>query len=85
MIDIQCEFEAIPRTDHLHVNVQRHCMGRKNGNDDLCIGNSQIVAECAKTNRARTLVVFLGLDQKRNGTELTRTSRIENGIVSLRT
>ena len=28
---------------------------------------------------------FLGLDQKRNGTELTRTSRMENGIVSLRT
>ena len=28
---------------------------------------------------------ILGLDQKRNGTELTRTNRIENGIVSLRT
>ena len=28
---------------------------------------------------------FLGLDQRRNGTELTRTNRMENGIVSLRT
>ena len=28
---------------------------------------------------------FLGLDQKRNGAELTDTSRMENGMVSLRT
>ena len=28
---------------------------------------------------------FLGLDKRRNGTELMRTNRMENGIVSLRT
>ena len=37
-----------------------------------------------KNIRARALV-DLGLDQKRNGTELILTSRVENGFASLRT
>ena len=39
---------------------------------------------CEKDSRT-DIGRFMGLDQKRNGTELTLTNRMENGIDSLRT
>ena len=70
---------AIPRANHLHVNVQRHCIERQ---------RKQRIVYCEFPNRgricnrirARTFGRFLGLDQKRNGAELIRSSRTENGI-----
>ena len=39
---------AIPRADHLHVNVQRHCVGRKRKPRSLCVANSLMVADYAR-------------------------------------
>ena len=38
---------ALQRQDHLHVNVQWHCMERKEGNTERCGYNSQTVADYA--------------------------------------
>ena len=40
--EILCEPEQFDRKNHLHVNVERHCMGRKKGNEEMFIANSQI-------------------------------------------
>ena len=75
---------AIPRTDHLHVNVQRHCMSRKKETKTCVLRipkSKQNMQEDSRTDIGR----FLGMDQKRNGTELTRANRMENEMVSLRT
>ena len=53
------------------------------GNEELCVANFKIVADCAK--RFADIGRFLGLDQKTNGTEFIRTNRMENEIESLRT
>ena len=37
----------MPRTNPLHVNLERHCMGRKKENKELCIANSRNVEEYA--------------------------------------
>ena len=50
----------------------------------MCVGNSQISADYAKRFAHRHLS-FLGLGEKRSGTELIRTNRMENGIGSPRT
>ena len=41
----------------------------------------QDIKKDSRTERGR----FLGLDRRRNGAELTRANRMENGIESLRT
>ena len=75
---------GIYRTNHLHVNEQWHCMGRKGKQRIMYLRIPkpwQDMQEDSHTGIGR----FSGLDQKRNGTELTRTSRMENGTMSLKT
>ena len=64
---------AIPRTNYLHVNVQRHWKERKRKQR-----NVYYEFQHCKKIRARTL-------EKRSGTEHIRTNRMENGFESLRT
>ena len=54
---------SIPRKDHLHVNVQRHCLERKR-NEELCVANSKIVAEYAR-KFAHGHWSFLGLGSEK--------------------
>ena len=58
-------------------------MGRE-GNRETCVANSLMVADYARKFAQGTLVVFLGLDQKRSGRELTYTNQVENGTMSLK-
>ena len=58
-------------------------MGEK-GNEELCAASSKIFIEYAR-RFAHGHGRFLDPDQKINGMELIHSSRMENGIVSLRT
>ena len=70
---------ALQRQDHLHVNVHRHCMGRK----------KEIQKDVNTIHRqwrimlvnSRAVIGFSwGLDQKKNGTELALTNPTDHGI-----
>ena len=54
------------------------------GNRENCIANSpKVVADYAKKSR-KDIDRYLGLDQKRSGTELTFSNQMENGTMSLK-
>ena len=74
---------AVPRTNHLHVNVRRHCVERTRKQN--CVMRIPKPWPAMREDSRTDVGRFSNLDQKRNGTEVTRTSRMENGIVSLRT
>ena len=56
----------------------------KRGNREKCIANAQRVTEYAR-RFTRGHWSFLGLDRRRNGTELTSVNLMENGIKLLKT
>ena len=59
---------AVQRQDHLHVNVQRHCMGRK-GNTERCEYDSLTVANYARRfPRGRWSFLGHGSEKKWYGT-----------------
>ena len=80
MTEIQCEPEQFP--GRIIFMLYNDIVWREKGNEELCIAISQNHSRICKKIRVGR---FSGLNQKRNGTELTRTSRMEHGIVSLRT
>ena len=85
MTEIQCELEQFPGTI-IFMPTYNDIVWREEGNNEMCIANSLSAAEYARRFDARTDIGhFLSLDQKRNGSELARRSRMENGIASLRT
>ena len=69
------------KEDDLHVNVQRHCMGRKKETKKSVVRIPKLWQNMRKHSRT-DIGRSLGLDQKRSGTEHIRTNRIENGIES---
>ena len=72
MIEIQCELEQFEGRI-IFMSVYNDIVWREKGHEELCIVNSKIVGR------------FLALGQGRNGTELTRTNQMGDGVVSLRT
>ena len=69
MKERKCDPEQFKKQDHLHVNVQRHCMGRKR--------NWRKMYTKLRIMPADFLAVIghsRDLDQKRSGTELTLTN-----------
>ena len=80
--ETQCEFEQFPGRIFF-MSKYNDIEEEEIGNEELCIAKFKIVADCAE--RFADIGRFLGLGQKRNGTELIRTNRMANGIESLRT
>ena len=73
MNEILCEPEQFTARI-IFVSMYNDSVWGEKGNEELCIANS-------RTDVGR----FLCLYQKRSGTELIRTNRMENGIASRRT
>ena len=84
MTEIQCEREQFSGRI-TSMSMFNDIVWREKGNEELCIANSPNRSGMYKKIRARTLGHFLGLDQRRNGTELIRTNHMENGIESQNT
>ena len=68
---------AVPRKDHLHVSVQRHCVGRtrKQNNARRILSQLRNMFADSRSDVGH----FWDLDQRRNGTELTVINQMENG------
>ena len=75
---------ALQRQDHLHVNVQRHCMESKRKYRKMWI---QFIDSCELCSQipSRSSVFSWGLDQKRNGAEPTLTNPTDLGTKLQRT
>ena len=68
MRDLQCEPEHSKRQDHLHVNVHRHCMGRKKEIQKYVNATHRQLRNMLVNSRA-VIGLSWGLDQERNGAE----------------
>ena len=77
MTELQCEPRVVPRKDHLHVSVQRHCEGRTRKQNNVRRILSQLRNMFADSRS--DVGHFWDLDQRRNGTELTVINQMENG------
>ena len=82
MTETQCEPEQF-QGRMIFMSMYNDIVWGEKGNQELCIANFKIVEDSAK-RFAHDIGRFLDLDQKRNGKELIRTNRMENGIESLR-
>ena len=82
MTETQCEPEQF-QGRMIFMSMYNDIVWGEKGNEELWIANFKIVEDSAK-RFAHDIGRFLDLDQKRNGTELVRTNRMENGIESLR-
>ena len=72
MTELKCELEQFTGTNHLHVNVQCHCMKRKK-NEELCIANFKTVARYATRFAQGTVVVSRAWIRK----EMVRVAHVQ--------
>ena len=75
MTEIQCEPEQLPGRV-IFMSVYNDIVWGEKGNEEMCIADSQIVAECAQIF-THGHWLFLGPDQKRSGAEHIRTNRMK--------
>ena len=81
MTESMCELEQIQGRIIL-MSMCNDIVWGEEGNNELCIANSFLVAEYARRN-APGHWSFLGPAQKSSGTEVTYTNQMENGTKSL--
>ena len=81
MSEIKCELEHFLGLV-IFMSMFYDIVWWKKGNREIGVPNSLIGAEYVE-NLRKDIGRFLGLDQRRNGTELTHANRMESGIVSL--
>ena len=79
MTEIQCELEQFPGRI-IFMSMYNDIVWERTRKRRIMVCEfPNLCGLCEKDSRT-DIGRFLGLDQRRNGTELTRTNRMENGL-----